>query len=187
MAVISLVKAIAQQIKYFELVELIGQSVIIKGVDSIYDDVHKGLSLPHSAIPHMRNQKHLKSGIAKYGLIDIDFTIEGVEIDNGIRGIEAIRKLSLYQEYSNTDHDDFLLEAGIGFLEDMVEELKLDKTFYMLFLQTEYPQSNGKEKIRQHFKLTDALPSDYFPCEFVVKDAALCNTKLAWMMKHFYL
>ena len=186
MAVISLVKAIARQIKYFELVELIGQSVIINGVDSIYDDVHKGLSLTHSAIPHMREQKVLKGGIAKYGLIDIDFTVEGVEIDNGIQGFDAIRKLSLYQEYSNTD-DDFFLEAGIGFLEDLVEELKLDQTFYMLFLRTEYPQPSAKERIRQYFKSTDALSDDYFPREFVVKDAALCNTKLAWMMKHFYL
>ncbi len=184
MTALSLVKTIARQIKYCELTNLIGQSITIHDVNSVFDDVKRDLQLPDDAMPVTRDEKYTRIGIAKYGLIDIDFTVQGTEILNAVEGFEAIRTLHLYQENPNLAKDDLFLEAGVGFLEEMVEDIEAGIVYLLLYLKTNHPEDINERKIQ--FK-NWSIPDNYFPRKFVVKDAALCNTRFAWLTKHFYL
>jgi|GEM_PF-6716085 len=185
MSAISLVKAIARQIKYQQLDDLIGREVIINSVDSIFDDVKHELQLPTNAVPVTRDEKYSRIAIAKYGLIDIDYTVQNIAIMKALTDFDAIRTLSLYQEPSgNYSDDDLFMEISLGYLEDMVQDLDSGMIYMMLYLETEHPDDIAERK-KQFEKFS--IPDNYFPRKFVVEDAALCNTRLAWMMKHFYL
>jgi hypothetical protein len=76
-------------------------------------------------------------------------------------------------------------DAGIGFLEVMLDDVRENRLLLKILLdsQGEYRGAQGAASEQW----LNADPTQYFPCEFIVRDACLTNCSLIWLNKHFYL
>jgi hypothetical protein len=188
MGTLSLIKSIAKNIKYQELPELIGKIVTINSIATIPTDIQRDLSLSANTRWVTKEEKFLRRAMAKQGLIDIDYRLHAEAISSPETGMELVRRFHLVQNIQDSE-DELELDltrVAISFLEDIAEELAAKQVYCKAFLETEHPM--GEEAIKTFFqyKQGDAFPDDYFPRQFVVKDAALSNTSHIWMFKHFY-
>jgi hypothetical protein len=188
MGTLSLIKTIARNIKYQELPELIGKTVTINSIATIPSDIQRDLGLSTKAEWVKKEEKFLRRAMAKQGLIDIDYRLNGVTLSGAESGIELVRRFHLVQRIQESDDplEQDLVKVAIGFLEDIAEELTATQVYFKAFLETKHPI--GEEAIKTFFNYQqgEVFPDDYFPRQFVVKDAALSNTSHIWMFKHFY-
>ncbi len=124
--------------------------------------------------------------IAKYGLIDINYEIEEKPKSNESNGIQILRDNGwIDQENSDEYHDE-------GFFEDIVVELKENKSYLKIFANTtDDKKSWFKEKsylLKQMMKgeRIKPLPKDRIQV-FKINDMCITNYSGIWLWKHFYM
>ncbi len=85
----------------------------------------------------------------------------------------------------NEVDDAIFPDAGIGFLKEMLDEVRNNKLLFKVLLDSQGEYRGAKGAPVEQWVNKD--PAHYFPCEFVISDACITNCGLIWLNKHFYL
>ncbi len=177
---LSLVKRLARDLRYRSLPELIGQSVVIQHADSIEEDLRKVLAhlLPLEALFEWPRRPHMDRTLAKYGVLDVTFRIPTMMVPEEVeQGLPLLKKLGFLPEQSILDQLPLTFENDPTCLSELHDDLTDDQTFVRLWLEAQGPRP----------KALIALPDDYLPRPFTIRDACVSNATLVWFHKHFYL
>lgn len=200
----SLIKQIARGIEYHALNELIDQTITIHGVQSAQSEVltfvSAYLSGSYTHVPVKDEFVH--GAIAKYGFLDFAYAAPAghmptVDWETGIRLLEelGIRSFSPSEINSDDEFEQVWLEVARDNLQEMNEDIAKNKFYLKVFLTSKEPEvgnQKGTSRIKTLLNmglltgLVTVSPT-YFPREFVIADACLTNTNLAWFQKRFYL
>jgi len=100
---------------------------------------------------------------------------------------QSVRFLKEFGLLANKEdvNDSFFPDGGIGFLEEMVAEVKENHLLLKIRLDSQGAYRGAKDTPIEQWMSAD--PAQYFPCQFVVSDACLTNCSSIWLSKHFYL
>lgn len=176
---VSLVKKVARNIRYHTLPDWVGKQVVVNGIDSIEQDVKRGLELlllDRGTLVEVE-RKFRQLALAKYDLLDLSFTLQSEWIWNvEIRGIPLLKQLYIVPPLAEDKLD---RAFQLDMLDKLAEDIEQNKVYLLLFLRA--------LELRTVKSRLLSLPDDYFPRTFVVEDACITNTDLAWFNKHFYL
>lgn len=188
---LSLVRTLARNVKYRELPDLIGQKITVHAFDSLLDDIQNGLNISESASLIVKDYLLLRGAIAKYGIVDLRYHVSPDALKISSSGVRVLRDLALAPPSEQLEDEfdsgeNFADALALTYLEDIVEETTTNSSYLLLFLRTKLPRLDAKESLKRYFQYMKSFPNDFFPREFIVEDAALSNTRMAWISKHFY-
>lgn len=199
----AVLRRVSRQLKYRALPVLIGRRVVVSITVSATSEVHDQLrdSLPVGIQFKGPESKYIKASLAKYGILDLTFTVERVvwESRDG-------PGMPLLEDFGFVFRDQEPSEALSPFdkdptcLEQLQQDINEQQTVLKLFFE-EQPKrdmqayiahllESGKAKILfngRGFDDLDQLLVDYFPKTFEVADACLTNADFVWFHKHFYM
>jgi hypothetical protein len=133
------------------------------------------------------DSRDLSAGVfLKYGVLDYEFNTVVTDIVLERQRVRFLKDLGLLFDKRDVD-DSMFFDAGIGFLEEMVDETKENKLLFKIMLdrQGEGEILSAPSPVSNEWLNTDS--NNYFPCEFTVRDACLTNCGSIWLNKHFYL
>lgn len=177
------IKQIARGIKYRELTEYVGQRLLIHSAESLETDILQGLQPPLPAECRLRpmEQKHREMAIAKYGLIDVEFSVSDSFLGNHYQsGISLLKTVGFFPPKPNQadqETHELALEFAEIVVDEIVEQLAVNKCYVRMILDVD----EAKHQLRL------SLLPDYLPKTFVVRDACVTNAPAIWASKHFYL
>ena len=181
--------------RYRPLEGLIGKTVTIRKLSSISADVRRQLSagLPAPIRFHGREKERIKRMVAKHGLLDLTFSVKGIEWTESDRAsTPLLSELGLVLYLGQLDEDE---PERFRQLEG---EIAKRRTHLRLFLEEEPPRNldeyfhflirSGKAKKLPEASsfFPESIPNDYFPRLFKVADACLTNAWPVWKHKHDY-
>lgn len=179
---ITYAKKILRGLRYCSLPKLIDRKIEICSIETIESDIFAilGGDLPADSHLILKEEKYFEGAIAKYGIIDAEFSISNRHLANcPIIDSDTFRELGFVlspedKEYvtenplPNGDED-------VGLLDFLADDVEKNEAIIKLFLRCDKP------------KLSLKLPKDFFPREFTVQDACMTNSGYVWFNKHFYL
>ena len=85
------------------------------------------------------------------------------------------------------------MACGVGFVEDLAEDLAGDRCVVKLMLRDGLSNEEHREPLREAWNETGSMPKQlriragYLPREMTVVDACVTNASSVWFWKHFYL
>lgn len=120
----------------------------------------------------------------KYGILDYEFELVNSELTVLPQRVRFLKEMGLLPDKKDVN-DSIFPDAGIGFLEEMLDETKKNKLFLKLFLDSQRKYRGSKGAPAEKWLTVDS--AKYFPCEFIVRDVCLTNCSSIWLHKHFYL
>ena len=182
---ITYAKKILRGLRYCSLPKLIDRRVEVCSLETVEADIFAilGGDLPADSRLVSPERKYLEGAIAKYGIIDAEFSISNRHLAacSLIDG-DTLRELGFVlspedRDYIsknplNPDKED------VGLLDSLADDAEKNEAMIKLFLRADAPQAT---------KFALKLPEDYFPRKFVVEDACMTNSGYVWFNKHFYL
>ena len=119
----------------------------------------------------------------KYGILDYQFEVYG-DYSVEQQGVRFLKDLGFLLDKKDVD-DSLFLDAGIGVLEEMLDQVKSNKIFFKILLDSQGEYRGAHVSGDKNWQ--SANPNEYFPCQFKMRDACLTNCSLIWLNKHFYL
>lgn len=120
----------------------------------------------------------------KYGLLDYDFAVVNSKLEPEAQRVRFLKDMGFLPDKNDVD-DAVFFDAGIGFLEEMLDEVTQNKLLFKILLDSEGAYRGAQ--VARNDKWMNVDPGRHFPCEFVVRDACLTNCSFIWLNKHFYL
>jgi hypothetical protein len=163
---------VARQLRYRELPELIGRSVVIPSVDQVEATVMRCFELG----PPINLLGRFEATAAKYGLLDLEFTsLQSTLTLQDRGGVALLKQLSFVKEdrtEENLRNEEFCLQE----LEESISGRELVKLFLISDLDLDSNPLRAKGFLQR-----SALPR-----AFRVTDACLTNSDYVWFNKHFY-
>lgn len=182
---ITYTKKILRGIRYCSLENLIDRRLEICSLETVEADIFAilGGDLPADSRLNLQKQVYLEGAIAKYGIIDAEFSISNRHLSacslidsNTLRELGFVLspedKEVLSKSTLGSDGED------LGLLDFLADDVEKNEALIKLFLRADTPQSS---------KFALKLPKDYFPRTFVVEDACMTNSGYIWFNKHFYM
>ncbi|QQR59548.1 MAG: hypothetical protein IPG59_08695 [Candidatus Melainabacteria bacterium] len=179
---LSVIKQLVRGLRYRAILEPIGQEVnltsIEKAPEEICSIIHQyGISIESAP------RDYSSDAFLKYGILDYQFEVSG-DFSVEPQGVRFLKDLGFLLDKKDVD-DSLFLDAGIGVLEEMLDQVKSNKVFFKILLDSQGGYRGGH--ISGNKNWLSANPNEYFPCKFKVRDACLTNCSLVWLNKHFYL
>ncbi len=180
---LSVIKELARSLRYLEIGELIGQEVNFTSIEKAPEELcsivrQYGINIESaprdfSSIPFL-----------KYGLLDYKFEFPSDFLARP-QSLRFLKELGFLLDKNEVD-DGIFPDAGFGFLEEMLDEVRANNTFFKIILDSQGAYRGAHaSNYKKHWQ--SASPNQYFPCQFKVRDACLTNCSLIWLNKHFYL
>lgn len=178
---------IARNLRYKTFTPMLGKRVKISERTSITTEVAWFVAqFADSCSFYGPEQKYLDGQIAKYGLLDMQFTARSTMLDaDSKKGIPLLRELGFID--GNTQ--DLIEELGgdsASCLEELRDGIVENKTYLMLFLESSNPNM-AEMSMRDRMARVYDPAKIRFPIVFTVADACVTNSSFVWMNKHFYI
>lgn len=181
---LSVIKELVRGLRYRSIDTLIGHTLELTSIERAPGEV--SAFIRHHGI-EVADLRDLSAGVfMKYGILDYEFNTVLTDIVPERQRVRFLKDLGLLLDKSDVD-DSMFFDAGIGFLEEMVDETKENKLLFKIILDRQ-----GERKVLSapgpiSNEWLNTAPNNYFPCEFTVRDACLTNCGSIWLNKHFYL
>lgn len=180
---LSVIKELVRGLRYRTVDELVGGKLELSSIEKAPGQVC-ALIRPHG-IELSSEVRDLSAGaFLKYGLLDYDFVVVNSELAPEPQRVRFLKDLGFLPDKQDVN-DGVFHDAGIGFLEEMVDEVRKNELLFKIVLDSQGAYRGAKGVPQE--KWMNADPDQYFPCEFIVRDACLTNCSLIWLNKHFYL
>jgi len=184
----SLIRRAARGIKYSTVEEFVNQEVTFSDRMSIIDEstvLARQLYPESSFVGPTQNQ--LEGQIAKYGILDLQFSADPSHLQRCNSGVPVLRELGLVGQDvgpDDLDLEDDDLFAPMSGVQIVLEDLEESVVCLKLFLRSKSWIKTDMKDGLQRINNPNLLD---FPKTFTVTDACLTNVGSAWLMKHFYL
>jgi hypothetical protein len=180
---LSTIKELVRKLKYKTVDELVGLKVELSSLERVEEELRiiiqeHGIQLDETVS---------NSGVfvfLKYGFLDIEFAVRNTALVPEVQRVRFLKEMGFLPDKEFVD-DSIFHDAGLGFLEEMLEEAREGKLLFKIKLDS-VGSYRGAHGVSEE-KLLKESPAQYFPCEFIVRDACLTNCGLIWLNKHFYL
>lgn len=180
---LSVIKELVRGLRFSSVDQLVGLSLELTSIEKAPDEV-RSLIRQHG-FDIAGDVRDLSVGaFLKYGLLDYDFVVENTELAAEPQRVRFLKDMGFLPDKKDVD-DDVFPDAGIGFLEEMLDQVRQNQLLFKIFLDSQgaYRGARGA----QEETWMNADPDQYFPCTFMVCDACLTNCSSIWLNKHFYL
>ncbi|MBX3085907.1 MAG: hypothetical protein KF716_30000 [Anaerolineae bacterium] len=169
---------VASKVRYKTLSPFIGLQIPVFAVATLERDIRNAVDslLPVDAVWDSREVRFVTGAMAKYGLIDAQFTVSPSMLQHDYQQGKLLLQ-ALHFDIAELLDPAVDIEESLTYsaLEMMYEELSSSKAWLKLFLRAE---AHGDAKL--------SLPVDYLPRTFVIEDACIANSTYLWVFKHFY-
>ena len=184
----SLIRRAARGIKYATIVEFLNREITFSDRLNI---VSESTSFVQELFPLSSfigsEQNVLDGQIAKYGILDLEFSAEQSLLHNCQSGVPILRALgfggnNLGDEEFELDDDD--LFSPMSGIEMVLDDINESCAYLKLFLRSKV---DPPFDMRERFLRPENPALLQFPMTFTISDACLTNVESAWIMKHFYL
>lgn len=180
---LSVIKNLIRELRYSELRSLIGLEIEIESMDSAGESLRRLLLDLNQPVASLLTE-HPDVPFRKYGILDIDFEVQSSDIPGGRKSVRFLKEMGFLPDRADVD-DGVFPDAGIGFLEEMLEQAKAGKLILKLFLRSKGTYQGAKDRPVEEWLNMDLR--QHFPCNFEIVDACITNCDLIWLNKHFYL
>lgn len=179
---LSIIKELVRGLRYRQVDHLVGLKLELASIESAPDELC-ALIRQHGI--EVASARDLSTGaFLKYGLLDYEFLEVVTDFVPESQRVRFLKDMGFLPDKKDVD-DGVFHDAGIGFLEEMVDEVRENKLLFKILLDSQGAYRGAKGAPRENWANAD--PNKYFPCEFMVRDACLTNCSLIWLNKHFYL
>jgi hypothetical protein len=179
---LSVIKELVRGLRYRSVDQLVGIKLELTSIEMAPDEVCALIRQHGIEVAGLRD---LSTGaFLKYGLLDYDFLEVVTDFVPEPQRVRFLKDMGFLPDKKDVD-DGVFHDAGIGFLEEMVDEVRENKLLFKILLDSQGAYRGAKGVPREKWMNVD--PNKYFPCEFIVRDACLTNCSLIWLNKHFYL
>ena len=190
MTAFSVLRFLSNHLKYKSLDNFVGAKIPL---DISSPDMQNAL---HEVIKdhfHLSISTLTKSNfsgtIAKYGLIDLEYTVDDKILFPEHSGLEIMKEnllLDRENDYSKEEK-----EASLQFLLDLKQDILQNQTYLKIFARVETENKwlrTHPNLIREYLKSKELrIDSPDKILIFKVEDVCLTNFSGIWLMKHFYL
>lgn len=179
---LSVIKELVRGLRYRSVDQLVGITLELTSIEKAPDEVCALIRRHGIEVADVRD---LSTGaFLKYGLLDFDFVEVVTDFVPERQRVRFLKDMGFLPDKKDVD-DSVFHDAGIGFLEEMVDEVRENKLLFKILLDSQGAYRGAQGAPRENWMNVD--PNKYFPCEFIVRDACLTNCSLIWLNKHFYL
>lgn len=180
---LSVIKELVRGLRYRTVDQLVGLKVELTSIEKAPDELCS--LIRQHGIDVAGDIQDLSAGaFLKYGLLDYDFVVVSTDLVAERQRVRFLKDMGLLSDKKDVD-DSVFPDAGIGFLEEMLDEIRKNKLVVKILLDSQGAYRGAQGALQEQWMNAD--PDQYFPCEFVVRDACLTNCSLIWLNKHFYL
>jgi hypothetical protein len=180
---LSVIKELVRGLRYRTVDQLVGLKVELTSIEKAPDEVCS--LIRQHGIELTGDVRDLSAGaFLKYGLLDYDFVVVNTELAPDLQRVRFLKDMGFLPDKKDVD-DAVFPDAGIGFLEEMLDEVRKNELLFKIILDSQGAYRGAQGAPQE--KWMNADPDQYFPCEFIVRDACLTNCSLIWLNKHFYL
>lgn len=178
---LTVIKNLVRNLRYRQISQLTGLEVEISSLRKANEELR---TLIHqNGYSLKKNDQNHEGTFLKYGILDLEFEINDTNFEIEKRSVRFLKEMGILTDKAEVD-DSFLPDAGIGFLEEMLEETKTNKLLFKIFLESSQYQGIKSTPLENIHAIN---PEKYFPCKFIVRDACITNCSYIWLTKHFYL
>ncbi|MBX9724668.1 MAG: hypothetical protein K2X81_24905, partial [Candidatus Obscuribacterales bacterium] len=170
-------------LRYREIGELIGQEVNFTSIEKAPEELcsiirQYGINIEStprdfSSIPFL-----------KYGILDYKFELASIDLSADSHRIRFLKDLGFLLDKNEVD-DGIFPDAGIGFLQEMLDEVRANNNFFKILLDSQGAYRGAHTSGYKNWQSVN--PNRYFPCHFKIRDACITNCSLIWLNKHCYL
>lgn len=195
-----LIRRLAKDLKYLPLELLWNYPITINSVATVEQDIRQELGKIVPAECQLLTTSEMMVGmLKKYQFLDLTAQVPDALLlrANYHSGMLLLRQL-LPQNYIEDgiepkpmfDDDDELdsLNFSEMFLEGLADDLNTGITVCRMWIESRSRQSfEERFEAEQQNKLSSILARDYFPHDFVIRDACLTNAKGVWFFKYLYI
>lgn len=177
---------VARNLRYKTFTPMIGERIKISERTSISTEVASFVArFADGCSFDSPEQKYLDGQIAKYGLLDMQFTAPSTMLDaDSKRGVPLLRELGFIDENAENLIEE-LDDDPAYCLEELRHGIAENKTYLLLFLKSSN-QNVAKMSIRDQIACCDDQAKIIFPIVFTVVDACVTNSSFVWINKHFF-
>lgn len=180
---LSVLKELIRGLRYRTIDSLVGLELELTSIQKASDEICSLIRM-HGIEP-VGGVRDLSAGaFLKYGLLDCEYFDVVTDFIPEPQRAKFLKDMGFLPDKADVN-DELFPDAGIGFLEEMVDEIRQGKLLFKIMLD-----SSGAYRGAQGGALDKCMsidPNRYFPCKFVVRDACITNCSLIWLIKHFYL
>lgn len=127
---------------------------------------------------------------AKYSFLDLQFDVDPAIPHPEGNAVDQQWIVDLFAEMADDESGlEVLADPSFQYYVNQLKEaVAANRWYVLLFIEDTKGGPHTHDSIRERMKLCETMEIEsYFPIQFKVTDAALTNTKLAWLGKHFYL
>ena len=167
---------------------IIGQRVVIESRDAVEPTLRQ-LTAPWTAHGSQWDGCDITPGLAKYGLLHLQCSVDARHLDEALRGIPALRANGFAR--GTPDPDPAIGAEARATVEGYLADLAADlgRCVLKVFLNDDLPNARRFEHNRERYqaRLPPELLPRYFPRPFVITDACITNAPAIWLAKHFYV
>ncbi len=180
---LSIIKALARELRYQSLDQLVGHTVNLTSIETAADEV-RCFICTHGIELDEAHDNRSAGTFLKYGLLDYKFAVSNPQMTAERKSVRFLKEMDILPDKKDVS-DAIFPDAGIAFLEEMLDDARKGKLILKIFLDSQGDYRGAKGAPVEKWANTD--PNKYFPCKFIVRDACLTNCNLIWLNKHFYL
>lgn len=180
---LSVIKRLLRGLRYTELSHLIGLEIEIDSLEKLRNNLDK-LLIEHKQPVASLLSEHPDVPFRKYGILDLAFEVLNTDHPIDRKPARFLKEMGFLPDRAEVD-DAVFPDAGIGFLEEMLEQTQSGKLMLKLFLRSRGGYQGAKDRPVEEWLKMDL--TKHFPCKFAIVDACITNCDLIWLNKHFYL
>lgn len=180
---LSVIKALVRGLRYRTVDQLVGRKIELTSIAHASDEL-RVLVRQHGIELGATITDTAELGFRKYGLLDYEFEVVATQLNAERQSVRFLKEMGFLPDKHEVD-DGVFPDAGIGFLEEMLADVKKDRIMLKIMLDSQGSYQGAQGAPQEKWLNFDL--SQHFPCEFVIRDACLTNCGLIWLNRHFYL
>ena len=193
-----ILRTLNKELKYKPIEEYIGAEIpldISRKAEVLAEEIKSLIKEYMNFNAVLTDWNNIEGTIAKYGMLDLCFEIKHEIVFNSNNGLQILRENYWVDkdEVEDTENYKQFREEGLGLLEDMVEDIREQKTYLRIFATTATNRESKWLRKKRYLmmqmmksKKINPLSEDKIQV-FRVDDMCLTNCPNIWFHKHFYM
>ena len=180
---LSVIKELSRLLRYKTLDQLVGLKVEVTSLNSAVQEIRAAIGRYDIELGDIISDSG-DAAFRKYGLLDYSFLLVQSNFIAERQNVRFLKEMGWLLE--KEDVDDLLFpDGGIGFLQEMIDQIKENNMVCDIRLESCGRYRGLQDAPSENWQSVET--AQFFPCEFIVRDACITNCRDIWLNKYFYL